>query len=622
MKTRKKRLLSLLLALALSLSLLPVTARAAAEPCDVYQGDGFYITATPYKLNSTKYRLPASNGSTFAGDSQFYEGLIMVYTDLDADENYVNRQYVYELNWADRDGNIVLPEGSLKANSRVYDLSRFHHFDVSEGILAYWDGESKNGSSALYGFMDTKGNILTPCRYADNGLLGFSDGVNVVYNEVAKQKECIDTRGNVLFVLNASASKGAISVFSPYVDGLAAGGTAVVGSTGDSVYSYGFLDKQGNMVLKLFSYSKSKSGANDMWELCAAGLTDGYLVPIGATGGFSEVGSFSEGYAVCYDLRSGNQQDLNFAIIDASGNIVGTFSDARPVGNVHDGLVRVNFINNRGGSDGYGFVDVTGKVVLRDVPRNDDIGGTRWFQKDFSCGVTLDKTTVVDTKGNTVIPNNAFEGYCPKGFRDNICLAYARSNGAPYLLEIHQGAYTGPGRVYNHSQGGEVSAPSVQPQQPTQPVTPAQPAQPSGSRSAAPTNDRLTVNGVPANPTVYKIDGSNYFKIRDVAALLNGTEKQFSVGYDNALKSVTVTTGQSYAPQSGDLAGAFAGGNRTAVPSNDTVYVNGQKIDAQVYKIDGGNYFKLRDLGKALNFHVDWTQEQGMMIDTSKPYIE
>ena len=50
--------------------------------------------------------------------------------------------------------------------------------------------------------------------------------------------------------------------------------------------------------------------------------------------------------------------------------------------------------------------------------------------------------------------------------------------------------------------------------------------------TASPTNDKLTVDGVERNPTVYKIGDSNYFKIRDLAAVLNGTGKQFSVGYD------------------------------------------------------------------------------------------
>ena len=146
--------------------------------------------------------------------------------------------------------------------------------------------------------------------------------------------------------------------------------------------------------------------------------------------------------------------------------------------------------------------------------------------------------------------------------------------------------------------------------------TPQQPAR----TTASPTNDSLTCDGAAQNPTVYKIGGSNYFKIRDVAAMLDGTGKQFAVGYDGQLKSVTATTGQGYAKQPGDLAGAPAGGNKTAEISSDTIYVNGEKVDAEVYKIDGSNYFKLRDLGKALDFYVGWSQERGVYIETDKSY--
>ena len=148
-----------------------------------------------------------------------------------------------------------------------------------------------------------------------------------------------------------------------------------------------------------------------------------------------------------------------------------------------------------------------------------------------------------------------------------------------------------------------------------------QPQQPAGT-TASPTNDKLEVNGNAADPTVYKIGDSNYFKIRDVAALLNGTEKQFAVGYDGSKNAVTATTGQGYDKQSGDLAGAATGGGQTASPSNDAIYVDGQKITAEVYKINGSNYFKLRDLGKALNFYVGWSAERGMYIETGKPYSE
>ena len=117
-------------------------------------------------------------------------------------------------------------------------------------------------------------------------------------------------------------------------------------------------------------------------------------------------------------------------------------------------------------------------------------------------------------------------------------------------------------------------------------------------------------------------NGTNYVKLRDVAHVLNGTGAQFSVGYDAALNSVTATTGEGYEKQEGDLAGAPEGGEKTAVISNDSIYIDGEKVEAEVYKIDGNNYFKLRDLGKALDFYVGWTAERGVYIETAEPYAE
>ena len=49
---------------------------------------------------------------------------------------------------------------------------------------------------------------------------------------------------------------------------------------------------------------------------------------------------------------------------------------------------------------------------------------------------------------------------------------------------------------------------------------------------------------------------------------------------------------------------------------------NVEKITAEVYKINGSNYFKLRDLGKALDFYVGWTAERGVYIEAAEPYAE
>ena len=102
--------------------------------------------------------------------------------------------------------------------------------------------------------------------------------------------------------------------------------------------------------------------------------------------------------------------------------------------------------------------------------------------------------------------------------------------------------------------------------------------------------------------------------------MLNGTGKQFSVGYDSAAKAVTATSGQPYEATGKELAGAAAGGERTAQVSNDAIYINGEEAKVSVYKIGGSNYFKLRDLGKALDFYVGYEAGKGMYIETDKSY--
>ena len=150
----------------------------------------------------------------------------------------------------------------------------------------------------------------------------------------------------------------------------------------------------------------------------------------------------------------------------------------------------------------------------------------------------------------------------------------------------------------------------------TTPTEPEKPVEPE-VKTANPTNDKLEVNGAAADPTVYKIGGSNYFKIRDVAAVLNGTGKQFAVGYSGG--KVTVTSGQPYEVTGKELAGAPAAA-KEASPSNDAIVIDGVETSLTVYKIGGSNYFKLRDLGEALNFYVGWEAGRGVYIETDKPY--
>ena len=110
------------------------------------------------------------------------------------------------------------------------------------------------------------------------------------------------------------------------------------------------------------------------------------------------------------------------------------------------------------------------------------------------------------------------------------------------------------------------------------------------------------------HPAVYKIEGYNYFKLRDLALLLNGSEKQFAVDYDDASKTVSLTTGSPYRAVGGELTGAAAE-SIGAIVSNNTIRIDGEPVTLTVFKIGGENYFKLRDLGMALDFHVGYDDE-------------
>ena len=127
------------------------------------------------------------------------------------------------------------------------------------------------------------------------------------------------------------------------------------------------------------------------------------------------------------------------------------------------------------------------------------------------------------------------------------------------------------------------------------------------SYNANPTDNTLYVNGAAQTPTVYMINENNYFKLRDVAMLLNGSERQFALDYDDSVGAVQVIPGQPYTPNGSELAGLASGGGRDAAVSSDVIYINGVRAEGlTVYQIDGSNYFKLRDLGKLLDFYVGW----------------
>ena len=121
----------------------------------------------------------------------------------------------------------------------------------------------------------------------------------------------------------------------------------------------------------------------------------------------------------------------------------------------------------------------------------------------------------------------------------------------------------------------------------------------------------LMVDGDLVDVQPYNIDGANYFKLRDLAALITGTGSQFDVDYE--APNMIVTTGEEYTPIDGDLS---KGEDMSAscVPSTQTLLVDGEKVDILVYNIGGNNFFQLRGLGELVGYEVDYDDETRTMI--------
>lgn len=113
------------------------------------------------------------------------------------------------------------------------------------------------------------------------------------------------------------------------------------------------------------------------------------------------------------------------------------------------------------------------------------------------------------------------------------------------------------------------------------------------------------IEGNRYNAVAYNIDDNNYFKLRDIAKMLNGTVKTFDIKYDEATNSIDMLSFFEYTPVGGELTPGD-GTSRTAVSSSAFLTLDGVPVQATCYNIDGNNYFKLRDITDALDCRVDW----------------
>lgn len=209
---------------------------------------------------------------------------------------------------------------------------------------------------------------------------------------------------------------------------------------------------------------------------------------------------------------------------------------------------------------------------------------------------SLDDNLHLDGLGYAFVNNNMTAAAMDKYIRDEFGLTASQ----PLWLPIEGGAVEGVGERLYFTVGATAD-------NATKPA----------SVTAAPTASKVLVNGKETAFDAYTINGNNYFKIRDIASVLNGTGKQFDVIWDKNLNAVSMTSNHSYTAVGGEMAKGDSA-SKTATVNTAKVYMDGKEISLTAYTINGNNYVKLRDLGQLINFGVRW--ENAVVIDTNTGY--
>ena len=69
------------------------------------------------------------------------------------------------------------------------------------------------------------------------------------------------------------------------------------------------------------------------------------------------------------------------------------------------------------------------------------------------------------------------------------------------------------------------------------------------------------------------------------------------------------------------IAAPVAGAALTAQQSSQKIVVDGKPVQIEAYSIGGNNYCKLRDVGRAMNFSVEYDPlTNTVRIDSGAPY--
>ncbi len=132
---------------------------------------------------------------------------------------------------------------------------------------------------------------------------------------------------------------------------------------------------------------------------------------------------------------------------------------------------------------------------------------------------------------------------------------------------------------------------------------------------------KVTLDGEEVKIGSYDVEGYNYLKLRDVAAILNTKKCQFNVGFDKPTKLITVELAKGYEKVEGDLA-EIKDEKAKAMVSVKKILVNGEEKEIKTALINEYNYMQLRDLGALVGLGVDYDAKNKTIVLKSDGKVE
>ncbi|BDF67042.1 hypothetical protein CE91St43_10140 [Oscillospiraceae bacterium] len=312
---------------------------------------------------------------------------------------------------------------------------------------------------------------------------------------------------------------------------------------------------------------------------------------------FDEVRSFV-GDLTYVGMNVEDSYDSKFAVMNSQGVLLTDYIYDYPYElSGGDGLISVRDPETKL----FGYMNAAGMVV---IPCQYDTVSN--FTNGLAVVSTYDAETynnsfgIIDTTGGIVLPiqyadiGGSWESY--DGVSDYVWIAQRVGYEKYYgLAKIDRTAASTPAPVEN----------------PTAPT-------------AVPTSYPVILDGQQVAFDVYAMkdangNDTNYFKLRDVAFKLNGTPAQFNVGWDG---SVTITTGAAYEANGSEMSAPFSG-PQSVSDVKTTTLVNGIETALETITLtdaggSGYTYYKLRDLGAACGFVVDWDAAAGAIVINTK----